>query len=51
MNFFMELLLSAAVIAAILAVKNPGPSTHFWKLSAVSALCVSLFVMARLAAT
>jgi hypothetical protein len=51
MNFFMELLLSAAVIAAILAGTKRIPSTPFWKLLAGSALCVSLFIIVRLAVT
>lgn len=50
MTFFTELLLSAGVITAILAAKNQVSSRRFWKLSIVSALCVSLFVIARLAA-
>jgi inner membrane protein len=50
MNFFMELLLSTAVVTAILARKDRVPSTRFWTFSAVSALCVLLFVIARLAA-
>jgi inner membrane protein len=51
MNLFMELLLSAAVIPAILAGKKQVSLIGFWKFSGVSVLCVSLFVILRLAVT
>jgi inner membrane protein len=48
MNVLLELLLSAALIAVILAGKKRIPSPPFWKLMIVSILCFSLFASVRL---